>query len=149
MGPESLTLDYFFRFTLLQEVEMVVRMTLAMIFGAIIGFERRYAGRPAGIRTLSMVSVGAALFTIVSIYGFSFSDTSRVAAQVVTGIGFLGAGIIFRTGDNVRGLTTAATIWMTAAVGMAVGSGMYVVSGFVTIMAIVILQVFPARRDGS
>lgn len=148
MDPESISLGYFFKFTFLQEVEMVVRMSLAMIYGAIIGFERRQAGRPAGIRTLALVSVGAALFTIVSIYGFILSDTSRVAAQVVTGIGFLGAGIIFRTGDNVRGLTTAATIWMTAAVGMAVGSGMYVISAFVTIMAIIILQVFPARRDG-
>ena len=145
MEPDSLN---FFRYTVQQEVEFIVRLTLAMVFGAIIGVERRFAGRPAGIRTLSMVSAGAALFTVVSIFGFNLADSSRVAAQVVTGIGFLGAGIIFRTGDNVRGLTTAATIWLTAAVGMAVGSGMYVISAFVTVLAIVILQVFPTRRDG-
>ena len=119
------------------------------MFGGIIGFERRRAEKPAGLRTLALVSAGSALFTIVSINGFQLSDAARVAAQIVTGIGFLGAGIIFRSGDQVRGLTTATSVWLSAAVGMSAGAGMYVISAVATILAIVILQLLPGRKDGS
>jgi len=100
--------------------------------GAAIGYQRERAGKPAGMRTLILVSAGAALFTLVSVYGFvgGTVDISRVAAGVVAGIGFIGAGVILR-GEReaeVAGLTTAATIWVTAGVGLAAGAGMYLVA---------------------
>ena len=97
------------------EVEMVLRLVLATVLGAIIGFQRERSGKEAGLRTHMLICVGAALFTVVSIYGFAGSDPSRIAAGVVTGIGFIGAGVILhRTGGTVIGLTTAATIWAVA-----------------------------------
>jgi len=115
--------------------EVVLRVVLAGVFGGAIGAEREIREREAGLRTHMLVSIGAALFTLVSAYGFSdfrFSqasgityDPTRIAAQVVSGIGFLGAGAIIRQGLSVRGLTTAATLWLVAAIGMAAGSGFY------------------------
>lgn len=103
---------------------MVLRLLLAAILGGLIGVEREAHGRPAGLRTHILVSVGSALFTIVSMnLGSSTSDPTRIAAQIVSGIGFLGAGTIIRQGSVVRGLTTAASLWTTAAIGMAAGSG--------------------------
>jgi len=103
---------------------MVFRLLLAGVLGGLIGFEREAHGRPAGLRTHILVALGAALFTIVSdSYTGARSDPSRIASQIVTGIGFLGAGTIIRQGSIVRGLTTAASLWTTAAIGMAVGSG--------------------------
>jgi putative Mg2+ transporter-C (MgtC) family protein len=112
-----------------------LRLTLACALGAVIGFEREIRDREAGIRTHLLVSLGSALFTIISAYGFHEflagggsivrADPSRVAAQIVTGIGFLGAGAIIREGLSVRGLTTAATLWVVAAIGMACGAGYY------------------------
>ena len=93
------------------------------------------------------MALGYALFTIISAFGFETADQSRVAAQIVTGVGFLGAGTILRSGVTISGLTTAATIWATAAIGMAVGSGLYIVSVSGTVLVLVILYVFaPARR---
>lgn len=112
-----------------------------------MGYERRSADKPAGLRTLSLVCLGSAIFTIISAFGFETADQSRVAAQIVTGVGFLGAGTILRSGVTISGLTTAATIWATAAIGMAVGSGLYIVSVSGTVLVLVILYVFaPARR---
>jgi putative Mg2+ transporter-C (MgtC) family protein len=120
---------------------------LAAIFGLAVGYERRSADKPAGLRTLSLVCLGSAIFTIISAFGFETADQSRVAAQIVTGVGFLGAGTILRSGVTISGLTTAATIWATAAIGMAVGSGLYIVSVSGTVLVLVILYVFaPARR---
>jgi putative Mg2+ transporter-C (MgtC) family protein len=112
-----------------------VRLAAACGLGAVIGFERELRDREAGIRTHLLVSLGSALFTIVSAYGFHAfltgggsvvrADPSRIAAQIVTGIGFLGAGAIIREGMSVRGLTTAATLWVVAAIGMACGAGYY------------------------
>jgi putative Mg2+ transporter-C (MgtC) family protein len=112
-----------------------VRLLFACGLGAVIGFERELRDREAGIRTHLLVSLGSALFTIVSAYGFHEflasgdnvvrADPSRIAAQIVTGIGFLGAGAIIREGLSVRGLTTAATLWVVAAIGMACGAGYY------------------------
>ena len=124
---------------------MGLRLLLAALYGGAIGYERRQAEKPAGIRTLSLVSAGSALFTLTSIFGFGAGEPARVAAQIVTGIGFLGAGIIFQSGTDVRGLTTAASVWITAAVGMSVATGMYAVSALTVLLAILILHFFPRR----
>jgi putative Mg2+ transporter-C (MgtC) family protein len=106
------------------EIEMGLRLLLAVALGGIIGYQRERSGKEAGLRTHILISTGAALFTIVSIYGFPGSDPSRIAAGIVTGIGFIGAGVILhRTGGEVIGLTTAATIWSVAAIGLAAGAG--------------------------
>jgi putative Mg2+ transporter-C (MgtC) family protein len=134
------------------DFEMIERMLLAFALGALLGFERERAGRPAGLRTFMMVTAGSAAFTLVSIYGFddlgTVRDPARIAAQIVTGIGFLGAGTIWRTPSTVRGLTTAATIWFAAAVGMMVGSGLYVVSIVTAVLGFICLQWLksPGRR---
>jgi putative Mg2+ transporter-C (MgtC) family protein len=122
------------------ELEMVLRILLAMALGAIIGFQRGKAEKPAGMRDLILISAGSALFTVVSIYGFGV-DPARVAAGIVTGIGFLGAGAIIRRGEGgvVKGLTTAATIWITAGIGLAAGAGMYIIAAVTTFLVLVVL----------
>jgi putative Mg2+ transporter-C (MgtC) family protein len=111
------------------DVVIVLRILLAAVLGAVIGYQREKAGKEAGLRTNILICSGSALFTVVSIYGFTGSDPSRVAAGVATGIGFIGAGVILhRTGGAVVGLTTAATIWAVAGIGLAAGTGLYVVS---------------------
>jgi putative Mg2+ transporter-C (MgtC) family protein len=113
-------------------LEAILRFLLAVALGAAIGFQRERAGKAAGLRTHILVGSGAALFTLVSIYGFGNVgvDISRVAAGVVVGVGFIGAGVILRgqREEEVAGLTTAATIWVTAAIGLAAGAGMYLIS---------------------
>lgn len=112
-------------------LDMVLRFLLATGLGAVIGYQRERAGKTAGVRTHILVSCGAALFTLTSIYAFGVgADTSRVAAGVVVGVGFIGGGVIFRgaRGEEVAGLTTAAAIWATAAIGLAAGAGMYALS---------------------
>jgi putative Mg2+ transporter-C (MgtC) family protein len=123
------------------EVEMVLRLLLATALGAIIGYQRERKGKPAGLRTHILICVGAALFTVASIYGFGATgDAARVAAGVVAGIGFIGAGaIIRREGGVVEGLTTAATIWAVAAIGLAAGAGMYIVSAVTTAILLIVL----------
>ena len=135
-----------FGFTLAEELEMGARLLLAAALGAAIGYERRHSGNPAGLRTLSLVSMGAALFTLISVFGFKTGDPARVAAQIVTGIGFLGAGTILRSRADVRGLTTAASIWLTAAVGMAAGVGMYILALVTTVLAVIILYFLTRKR---
>ena len=123
--------------------EMILRFLLATALGAGIGYQRERAGKRAGVRTHILVSSGAALFTLASIYGFGggTADISRVAAGVVVGVGFIGAGVIFRgaRGDEIAGLTTAATIWMTAAIGLTAGAGMYLLSVVATAVIVVVL----------
>jgi len=139
-------LDDLFKLTTAQEIEIAVRLLLAAEFGLAVGYERRSADKPAGLRTLSLVCLGSAMFTIISAFGFETADQSRVAAQIVTGVGFLGAGTILGSGVTISGLTTAATIWATAAIGMAVGSGLYIASVSGTVLILVILYLFaPAR----
>jgi len=123
------------------EVEMVLRLLLAAALGAIIGYQRERAGRQAGLRTHILICVGAALFTIASIYGFGAAgDAARVAAGVVVGIGFLGAGAIIRGGEGiVAGLTTAATIWAVAGIGLAAGAGLYLASAVTTALVLIVL----------
>lgn len=119
----------------------IIRLMLATIFGALIGLEREYHAKEAGVRTHLLVALGSCLFMILSIYGFdafldhdnvSF-DPSRIASQVVTGIGFIGAGTIILHKQAVRGLTTAAGVWVTAAIGLACGNGMYILAGVTTV----------------
>ena len=114
-----------------------------------MGFERRSSDKPAGLRTLSLVAVGSALFTIISVFGFENADQSRISDQIVTGVGFLGAGAILRSGTSISGLTTAATIWATAAIGIAVGSGLYIASVAGTVLMLVILYVFAPSRNAD
>jgi putative Mg2+ transporter-C (MgtC) family protein len=111
-------------------LEMVLRLLLAAALGAVIGYQRERAGKQAGMRTHVLISTGAALISLVSIYGFgAASDPSRVAAGVVVGVGFLGAGVILhRQGGIVAGLTTAATIWVMAGIGLAAGTGLYLIA---------------------
>jgi len=125
--------------------EALLRLALAGVLGGLIGLERELREREAGLRTHLLVSVGAALFTIAGAYGFDSAhvDPTRVAAQIVTGIGFLGAGAIIRQGFSVRGLTTAATLWVVAAVGLASGAGYY--SGAVITTAVVLVALWPLR----
>jgi putative Mg2+ transporter-C (MgtC) family protein len=133
--------------------EVVLRVVLAALLGGAIGLERELREREAGLRTHMLVSVGAALFTMVSAYAWTdwrFStaqglvfDPTRIAAQVVSGIGFLGAGAIIRQGLSVRGLTTAATLWVVAAIGMAAGVGYY--EAAVVTTALVLISLWPLR----
>ena len=119
-------------------VECTIRLIVACVCGALIGVERTKRNKGAGLRTHVIVAVGAALFVIVSKYGFldvvsatgAQVDVTRVASNIVTGVSFLGAGIISLRGDSVQGLTTAAGVWVTAAVGLAVGAGMYLLGIF-------------------
>jgi putative Mg2+ transporter-C (MgtC) family protein len=128
-------------------LDLMLRLFIALVLGAIIGLERERQERAAGLRTVTMVSLGSCLFTVVGAYGFQGTDPSRVAAQIVTGIGFLGAGTIFLRNDLVRGLTTAATIWATAAIGMAAGTARYFEAGFTTLLVLAVLMVLkPLER---
>lgn len=122
--------------------DMLARLGIAFLLGALIGLERERHQRPAGLRTHILVSVASALFTMVSIVAATDgSDPGRIAAQIVTGIGFLGAGTIMRHGSVVRGLTTAASLWMAAALGMAAGFGWFVAAGATAIIAFIALTV--------
>jgi putative Mg2+ transporter-C (MgtC) family protein len=133
--------------------EALLRLALAAALGGVIGIERELREREAGFRTHMLVALGSALFTIVSAYGFHAflssganvirADPTRIAAQIVTGIGFLGAGAIIRQGLSVRGLTTAATLWVVAAIGLAVGAGYY--SGALITTGLVVLALWPLR----
>ena len=123
----------------------VFKLTLSLLLGCVVGLERKRKGQIAGLRTFALISMGATLAMILSIYipqeymGLNNGDPGRVAAQVITGVGFLGAGEIIQMKGSVRGLTTAAGIWMVATIGMAVGVGMYVVSVIATLLIIFIL----------
>lgn len=122
-----------------------VRLIAAAALGAVIGLEREIHDHPAGMRTHLLVSVGSAGFTVLSIAAFPApgADPARIAAQIVTGIGFLGAGAILKEGATIRGLTTAASLWATAAVGMAAGAGAWITA--LTITVIVVVSLWPLR----
>jgi putative Mg2+ transporter-C (MgtC) family protein len=120
------------------ELEVSLRLLVALVMGAAIGAEREYHRHPAGLRTMSAICVGSALFTALGTL-VVHTDPTRIAAQVVTGVGFLGAGAILRSGVSVRGLTTAATIWVVAAVGMAAGFGYFILATVCTALVLVML----------
>ena len=125
------------------QLAIVLRLLLAAALGALMGLERELRGMPAGVRTIALVTMGAALFTELS--GLVGSQ-DRMSAGIVTGVGFLGAGVIFREGANVRGITTAATIWSAAAVGMAVGQKLYLVAVLGALLVFVLLESRPVVR---
>jgi putative Mg2+ transporter-C (MgtC) family protein len=136
------------------EWEMVLRLLLAAALGGVIGFQREWSGKEAGLRTNMLISLGSALLTVLSIYAFPGSDPSRIAAGVAAGIGFIGGGVILhRDGGAVKGLTSAATIWAIAAIGMAAGAGKYLIAVAACILTLVILvlphinQVFKNRGN--
>src|SRR5215208_8009422 len=127
------------------DLELLARLILAAVLGGAIGAERELNDQPAGLRTHMLLTTGACLFTLISAYGFGGgTDPSRIAAQIVTGIGFLGGGAIVRYGLTVKGVTTAASIWATASVGVAVGAGSYVLG--VGGAALVVGTLFGLRR---
>jgi putative Mg2+ transporter-C (MgtC) family protein len=140
---------------MISEIDTVVRLAVAALLGSLIGFERERLMWSAGIRTHMLVSVGACLFMVVSAYGFQNAtlnphvvlDPSRIAAQVVSGIGFLGAGSILLRGNSVRGMTTAASIWSVAALGLASGGGMYFAAFVSTAIILVILAGLKPLED--
>ena len=127
------------------QLQLSAQIVVAAALGAIIGAEREIHGHPAGIRTHMLVSLGSAIFTIMSVHGFgqdvdpSRTDPTRIAAQIVSGIGFLGAGAILKDGIVIRGLTTAASLWATSAVGLAAGAGEYVIAIVASIVILVSL----------
>ncbi|KGD78145.1 MULTISPECIES: MgtC/SapB family protein [Pantoea] len=131
-------------------MDMLIRIALAGILGGLIGLERQMRAKEAGLRTHILVGIGSAMFMLVSKYGFADMlssdhvalDPSRIAAQVVSGMGFLGAGTIMIQKQVVKGLTTAAGLWVTAAIGLVIGSGMYEIGIYGTVLALVVLEVF-------
>jgi putative Mg2+ transporter-C (MgtC) family protein len=120
------------------EWELLLRLLFACALGGAVGLERELSGQGAGFRTHILVCLGSALFTLVSAYAFTGSrvDPTRIAAQVVSGVGFLGAGAIMRSGTGVRGLTTAASLWVVAAIGLGAGAGFYATTALATALAI-------------
>ena len=142
--------------TAAMQLELGLRLTLGLVLGAIIGFERELHRQPAGFRTHSLVALGAALFTIVSAHAFvgPLVDPTRIAAQIVSGIGFIGAGTILQHRGSIRGLTTAASLWSVAAIGTAAGAGLHVMAVVGTVLILVVLalldrvEAFVTRRLG-
>ena len=127
------------------EIELIVRLLIAVVLGAVIGFEREIERKPAGLRTYIFVSMGACLFTISSFYllkenGIGSFDATRIAAGIVTGISFIGAGSIIAAKGNVMGITTAASLWVTAAIGLMIGFGSYLLPIVATIITFIILR---------
>lgn len=154
---------YFEQFTLLQYAEFCLRLIFAFLVGGMVGLERSQHFKEAGVRTHVIVCCTAALIMLISKYGFADmgsssvmeafgtkgADSARVAAQAVSGISFLCAGVIIKVGGNIRGLTTAAGIWMTASIGLAIGAGMYIVSAFMAILLFLMQYVFRRVPLGS
>ncbi len=123
------------------ELLFVARAIAAALLGALVGLEREQHGREAGVRTYAAVSLGACVFGLVSSHVSASTDPTRIAAQVVTGVGFLGAGVILREKGKITGLTTAATIWATASVGLAIAFGMYILGLLTTLIIFALLAV--------
>ena len=124
-------------------IDELSKMGISILLGGALGLEREYQNKPAGFRTLALICIGATAFTILSIRlsGEGVAH-DRIAANIITGIGFIGAGVIFKSGVNVYGMTTAATIWITAGIGMAVGAGDYLLATVITGVALTILSAF-------
>lgn len=122
------------------ELELVARLILGFVLSGIVGLEREVSLKPAGLRTHILVGLGSTLLTILSMNGFPGADPSRVAASIIVGIGFLGAGTIIKTEQKVIGLTTAATLWIVASIGVATGAGFYLLATLATIFAFLVLK---------
>ena len=135
---------------------MILRLFLSLIFGAIIGFEREYRSKAAGFRTITIISLGSTLFTICSFKLGGHANPDRIASNIITGMGFIGAGVIFKEGVSISGLTTAATIWIAAAIGMTLGIGEYPIACTTLVLALIVLdkerqinKVEEAKRDAT
>ncbi len=131
--------------------EVILRLLLGATLGAILGLQRERRGKPAGLRTHVLIALGAGGFTLASFLGFAEADAARVASGVVAGVGFLGAGVIFRGGrgtqeGGISGLTTAASIWVTSCVGMAAAAGLIVLAVSISVVALVVLEL-PKLQD--
>ena len=122
------------------QIELIVRLLIATMLGALIGYQREIKERPAGLRTHMLVAMGSVIFTILSFSAFSGSDPSRVASYVVVGIGFIGAGTIIQVKNKVTGITTASSLWVTASVGMTIGVGYYLLGFVASILAVLVLS---------
>ena len=140
----------------MSEIDLIIRLIIATIFGGIVGWERQADKKPAGLRTHMLVSLGSALFTIVSFADFEAFrglniDPTRIAAGIVTGIGFLGAGAILQSKGEIKGLTTAASVWIVAAIGMTCGFGGFVLAGTASVITVIILYIMDIveRKFGS
>ncbi len=129
----------------MDEVLYLGQLLLSLVLGGTLGWQRERVGKPAGVRTYALVTAGAALFTILSVHAFGSSDPSRVAAQVIVGIGFIGAGSIIQREDHVEGLTTAAGLWMAAAIGMAIGTEKYLVGIGGALLILIVLMIDDGR----
>lgn len=125
------------------DYEILARFLLAALWGGIVGAEREYHSKSAGFRTMIMISMGSCFFTMMSVWIGASNNPDRIASNIVTGIGFLGAGVIFRGENRVNGITTAATIWAVAAVGMGIGAGYYFASAWASVLILVVLAVLP------
>lgn len=125
------------------DYEILLRFFLAALWGGIVGAERQYRSKSAGFRTMIMISIGACFFTMMSMLIGAPASHDRIASNIVTGIGFLGAGVIFRGENRINGITTAATIWAVAAVGMGIGAGFYFAASCASILIFLILAVLP------
>jgi len=147
-------MDFVFKFDVFSPLTIFIRLSLAMLAGFLIGLDRERHSQPAGLRTHMVIALGAALIMMLSMgipsehlaKGYN-ADPGRLAAQVISGIGFLGAGAIFRFGFNVKGLTTAASIWTTSGIGLCFGAGYYFLGGVSTVFLIIILYVFNKIED--
>jgi putative Mg2+ transporter-C (MgtC) family protein len=125
------------------DYEVLTRFLLAALWGGLVGAEREYRSKSAGFRTMIMISMGSCFFTMMSVLIGAGISTDRIASNIVTGIGFLGAGVIFMGENRINGITTAATIWMVAAVGMGIGSGHYFSSACASVLVLIVLTVLP------
>lgn len=142
-----------------EQAELALRLLLSFIVGILFGLEREMRQKPAGLRTHALVCLGASLFTIAGIIGFPQADQgatlvrnidpARVAAQIVTGVGFIGGGIIFKDHDHIRGITTAASIWLTAGLGMGLGAGLYLLSGVAAVLGLIGLKLDKVLQKDS
>lgn len=126
----------------------LTKLAIALLIGSLLGLEREYHNKPAGFRTIALICVGAAMFTMLSISVGGLSNSSdRIASNIITGIGFIGAGVIFKIGNNVMGITTAATIWIAAALGMATGAGNFMLAWCGLATVLLILTVFERIQE--
>lgn len=127
--------------------EILVRFLLAAAWGGMVGAEREYRSKSAGFRTMIMISIGSCLFTMLSVYIGGSGNPDRIASNIVTGIGFLGAGVIFHGSNRINGITTAATIWAVAAVGMSIGNGHYFEAGCASVLILIVLSLLPYAEE--
>jgi len=139
----------------IEQLNLFWRLVLAMVLGGLLGYEREHLGKAAGIRTNALVCLGSALFTVVSVKliplfaNIGSFDPTRIAAQIVIGIGFIGAGVIIFSGEQVKNLTTAATIWVVAAIGVAIGFGFYLLAVLTSLLVFILLEVLVRLKVGE